>query len=56
MPVGCLYLKWKYKFTPEKRQEEISLNLQKNRTNIFLRTNIFIPACRPHPVANSQMK
>lgn len=44
MPVGSLYLKWKYKFTPEKRQEEMSLNLQKDGTNIF------IPACRPHPV------
>lgn len=44
MLVGSLYLKWKYKFTPEKRQEEMSLNLQKDRTNIFL------PACRPHPV------
>lgn len=54
MPFGSLYLKWKYKFTPEKRQEEMSLNLQKDRTNVFL------PAYSSNPayigVANSQMK
>lgn len=41
MPVGSLYLKWKYKFTPEKRQEEMSLNLQKDRTNIFFKAKYF---------------
>lgn len=41
MPVGSLYLKWKYKFTPEKRQEEMSLNLQKDRINIFFKAKYF---------------
>lgn len=41
MPIGSLYLKWKCKFTPEKRQEEMSLNLQKDGTNIFFKDKYF---------------